>query len=148
MIRIAAPGSASIASRRRKGRRARAAGGATGAAAQGREYFFVSAHRVVFTPSGKRGEFPEGTSLLAAARALGVDLDSVCGGRGICGRCQIEVAEGAFAKHATASDAGHATPWNAAEQRYADKRGAFAPGRRLGCQARVCGDLVIDVPPE
>ena len=62
--------------------------------------FVLSAYRVVFTPSGKRGDFAAGTSLLAAARTLGVDLDSVCGGRGICGRCQIEVAEGQFAKHA------------------------------------------------
>ncbi len=44
---------------------------------------------VIFTPSGKRGEFPVGTPILTAARQLGVDLDSVCGGRGICSRCQI-----------------------------------------------------------
>jgi uncharacterized 2Fe-2S/4Fe-4S cluster protein (DUF4445 family) len=108
----------------------------------------VTAHRVVFLPSGKRGEFPEGTSLLAAARALGVDLDSVCGGRGICGRCQIEVAEGEFAKHAISSNAAHASPWNDVEERYASKRGPFAQGRRLGCQAKICGELVVDVPPE
>jgi len=108
----------------------------------------VTAHRVVFTPSGKRGDFADGTSLLVAARALGVDLDSVCGGRGICGRCQIDIAEGAFAKHAIRSAADHASPWNAVEQRYADKRSALGPGRRLGCQARICGDLVVDVPPE
>ncbi len=108
----------------------------------------MSAHRVVFTPSGKRGEFPDGTSLLAAARTLGVDLDSVCGGRGICGRCQVDVAEGAFAKHAIRSGPDHLTPWGEVEQRYADKRGPFAAKRRLGCQARICGDLVIDVPPE
>ena len=41
---------------------------------------------IVFTPSGKRGEVADGVSVLAAARQLGVDLDSVCGGRGICGR--------------------------------------------------------------
>ena len=104
--------------------------------------------RVVFTPSGKRGDFADGVSLLAAARTLGVDLDSVCGGRGICGRCQITIAEGAFAKHAIDSAADHATPWNEVEQRYADKRGPLLPGRRLGCQARICGDLVVDVPPE
>ena len=108
----------------------------------------MTAHRVVFLPSGKRGEFPEGTSLLAAARALGVDLDSVCGGRGICGRCQIEVAEGEFAKHAISSNAAHASPWNDVEERYASKRGPFASGRRLGCQAEICGELVVDVPPE
>ena len=50
--------------------------------------------RVVFTPSGKRGHFPVGTSILQAAQALGVDVDSVCGGRGLCGRCQVEHATG------------------------------------------------------
>ena len=108
----------------------------------------MSAHRVVFTPSGKRGEFADGTSLLAAARELGADLDSVCGGRGICGRCQVDIAEGDFAKHAIRSSAAHVTPWGEVESRYADKRGALPPGRRLGCQARICGDLVVDVPPE
>ena len=53
--------------------------------------------RVVFTPSGKRGNFPVGTPLLQAARSLGVDIVSVCGGRGLCGRCQGLVAEGEFA---------------------------------------------------
>ncbi|MBV8664214.1 MAG: DUF4445 domain-containing protein, partial [Hyphomicrobiales bacterium] len=108
----------------------------------------MSESLVVFTPSGKRDRFPEGTSVLDAARKLGVDLDSVCGGRGICGRCQIDVAEGQFAKHAIASARDHVTPWNDVEQRYADKRGALPEGRRLGCQARICADLVIDVPPE
>jgi uncharacterized 2Fe-2S/4Fe-4S cluster protein (DUF4445 family) len=108
----------------------------------------LSRHRIVFTPSGKRGEFEDGISVLEAARKLGVDLDSVCGGRGICARCQIEIAEGEFAKHAIVSSAGHATPWGAVEQRYVDKRGALKQGRRLGCQARLCGDLVVDVPPE
>jgi uncharacterized 2Fe-2S/4Fe-4S cluster protein (DUF4445 family) len=105
-------------------------------------------HRIVFTPSGKRGEFAEGASLLEAARALGVDLDSVCGGRGICGRCQVDLAEGDFAKHAIHSSADHVTPAGEVEARYASKRGPFADGRRLGCQAKICGDLVIDVPPE
>ena len=108
----------------------------------------MTQHRIVFTPSGKRGEFEDGVSVLEAARKLGVDLDSVCGGRGICSRCQIDVAEGEFAKHAIVSQADHVTPWNAVEQRYVDKRGALKPGRRLGCQARLCGDLVVDVPPE
>jgi uncharacterized 2Fe-2S/4Fe-4S cluster protein (DUF4445 family) len=105
-------------------------------------------YRVVFTPSGKRGEFADGTSLLEAARALGVDLDSVCGGRGICGRCQVDVAEGDFAKHAIHSRADHVTTWAPVEDRYASKRGPLPAGRRLGCQAKICGDLVIDVPPE
>ncbi len=108
----------------------------------------MSDHLVVFTPSGKRERLADGTSVLEAARKLGVDLDSVCGGRGICGRCQIDVAEGRFAKHGVTSAAGHVTPWSEVEQRYAAMRGALGAGRRLGCQARISGDLVIDVPAE
>ena len=60
--------------------------------------------RIVFTPSGLDGEVAPGTSVLAAARELGVDLDSVCGGRGICGRCQVEFHPGTYAKWAIEVD--------------------------------------------
>ncbi len=102
---------------------------------------------VVFTPSGKRGNFPVGTPILTAARQLGVDLDSVCGGRGICSKCQITPSYGEFPKHGVTATEGALSEWNAVEQRYEDKRGLKA-GRRLGCQATVLGDIVIDVPPE
>ncbi|MDX1400977.1 MAG: ASKHA domain-containing protein [Kiloniellales bacterium] len=102
---------------------------------------------VVFTPSGRRGRFPAGTPLLKAARSLGVDIDSVCGGRGICGRCQIQISEGKFAKHGIVSRANHVSEWNAVEERYKDKRG-MEEGRRLSCQACLIADAVIDVPPD
>ena len=100
---------------------------------------------VVFTPSGKRGRFPIGTPLLQAARLLGVDIDSVCGGRGICGRCQILVAEGEFAKHGIRSRADSLTPLSEPEKRYA-RRQTLAEGRRLSCSAKVLRDVVVDVP--
>ncbi len=102
---------------------------------------------IVFTPSGKRGHFPVGTPVLTAARQLGVDLDSVCGGRGICSRCQVAPAHGDFAKHGVTSRERALSPWNSVEERYRTKRG-LAAGRRLGCQATIEGDVVIDVPPE
>ena len=102
---------------------------------------------VVFTPSGRRGRFPVGTSVLQAARALGVDLDSVCGGRGICGRCQVVQSIGAFAKHGIESAPAHLSPVTEVERRYASEN-PLAEGRRLGCSAGVLGDVVIDVPPE
>lgn len=104
---------------------------------------------VVFTPSGKRGRIDAdgSTSVLDAARSLGVDLDSVCGGRGICGRCQVVVAEGEFAKHGITSAAAHLRPFTEPEQRFRERDG-LAQDRRLGCHARICGDLVVDVPPE
>ncbi|MGB1153900.1 MAG: ASKHA domain-containing protein [Paracoccaceae bacterium] len=102
---------------------------------------------VVFTPSGKRGQFPKGTPVLTAARQLGVDLDSVCGGRGICSKCQITPSYGEFPKHGVTAVDGALSDWNAVEQRYDDKRG-LSRGRRLGCQAKIEGDIVIDVPAE
>ena len=102
---------------------------------------------VIFTPSGKRGNFPVGTPILTAARQLGVDLDSVCGGRGICSKCQITPSYGEFPKHGVTVEDGALSEWNKVEQRYKDKRGLI-DGRRLGCQATVQGDIVIDVPPE
>ena len=100
---------------------------------------------VVFTPSGKRGHFPVGTPVLQAARSLGVDIDSVCGGRGLCGRCQVLVAEGEFAKHGVSSSSASLSPFSEPEKRFS-RRVPLAEGRRLSCSARVETDVVIDVP--
>jgi len=105
------------------------------------------AHTIVFTPSGRRGEVPDGASVLDAARALGVDLDSVCGGRGICGRCQVVPMEGSFPKHGLTSASDHLIPFTEPEKRYRERDG-LAADRRLGCHSKICGDLVVDVPPE
>lgn len=102
---------------------------------------------VIFTPSGKRGHFPVGTPVLTAARQLGVDLDSVCGGRGICSKCQVSPGAGEFPKHGVTVADTALSEWNAVEARYDEKRG-LKQGRRLGCQATVQSDVVIDVPPE
>jgi len=102
---------------------------------------------IIFTPSGKRGRFAKGTPILEAARALGVNIDSVCGGRGICGRCQIEPSFGEFAKHAITSTSENISPFGAKEERYKNKFG-LADLRRLSCSAQIEGDIVIDVPPE
>jgi uncharacterized 2Fe-2S/4Fe-4S cluster protein (DUF4445 family) len=100
---------------------------------------------VVFSPSGKRGRFPLGTPVLQAARELGVDIDSICGGRARCGRCQVEAVEGSFAKENIVSTAQHLSGVGEAEQ-YCEERGRLRPGNRLSCQARILGDVRIDVP--
>ena len=102
---------------------------------------------VIFTPSGRRGRFADGTTVLDAARALGVDLDSVCGGRGLCGRCQVRPAEGEFPKHGISSAGSHLSPAGADEAEFDRLRG-LAPDRRLGCRAAIYGDILVDVPPE
>src|SRR5919107_1096078 len=103
---------------------------------------------VIFTPSGGRGRFEPGTTVLDAARRLGVDIDSVCGGRGICGRCQVEQSVGSFAKHGIESSPDHLSPAGSMEAEYRAEHGTLAPGRRLACAAHIRGDAVIDVPPE
>ena len=102
---------------------------------------------VIFTPSGRRGRFPTGTTVLDAARSLGVDIDSVCGGRGICGRCQVTQGIGSFPKHGITSERDHLSAFAELEATYREDRG-LADDRRLSCTATVCGDLLIDVPPE
>src|SRR5690606_17606186 len=96
---------------------------------------------------GKRGRFPKGTPILDAARQLGVYVESVCGGRATCGRCQVEVQEGHFAKHKIISSNEHISPVGPKEARYAEKR-ELKQGRRLSCSARIEGGLVIDVPQD
>ena len=99
--------------------------------------------QVVFSPSGRRGAFPAGTTVLDAARALGVDLDSVCGGRGICGRCQVVIGSRPGVE---AHDDRLSAP-GPTETDYQGRR-PLAEGRRLGCSARIIEDVVIDVPPD
>jgi len=103
----------------------------------------VRTHQVVFTPSGRRGWVTEGSSVLDAARALGVDLDSVCGGRGICGRCQVTVG----ARPGIDANPDRLSAPGSTEADYHGRR-PLLPGFRLGCAAHILDDVVIDVPTE
>ena len=103
--------------------------------------------RVVFTPSGLHTEVETGATVLDTARALGVDLDTVCGGRGICGRCQIVPSTGSFPKwNMTVGPDALSAP-SETETNYRGRR-PLGVGNRLGCAARIIDDVVIDVPAE
>ena len=103
--------------------------------------------RVVFTPSGLQGSVAAGSTVLEAARLLGADLDSVCGGRGICGRCQVVIPTGEYPKWAISALSGHVSDPDSLELDYRGAR-PLPAGRRLGCGVRVLGDVVVDVPAE
>jgi uncharacterized 2Fe-2S/4Fe-4S cluster protein (DUF4445 family) len=90
---------------------------------------------------------PAGTTVLDAARSLGVDIDAVCGSRGICGRCTVTPAFGSFAKHGITSAPDHLAAPGQLETAYREEHG-LAEDRRLSCTATLLGDVVIDVPPE
>jgi uncharacterized 2Fe-2S/4Fe-4S cluster protein (DUF4445 family) len=102
---------------------------------------------IVFTPSGRRGRFDAGTTILDAGRALGVDIDSVCGGRGLCGRCQVQPSLGEFPKLGLVSQADHLSAPGEVESEY-DQLHGLPADRRLACTATMRSDVVIDVPPE
>lgn len=89
---------------------------------------------------------PRGTNLLQAARELGVELESICGGRQTCGKCQVTVEEGHFPKHGISSAADHLSAPTELEKAYASDHPLH--GRRLACAAQVLGDVLISVPEE
>jgi len=101
---------------------------------------------VAFMPSGQRGRVEAGTTLLDAARQVGLEIESICGGRQTCGRCQVTVEEGTFAKHGIVSGADRVTAPGAKEAELLVRRGL--DGRRLSCAARVCGDVLVGVPAD
>ncbi|MCX6019354.1 MAG: ASKHA domain-containing protein [Chloroflexi bacterium] len=108
-----------------------------------------STHRVVFQPSGRQGDVPAGTSLLDAARMLGVDVDSICGGRQTCGKCKLLIEDGAFAKLGITSAAEHLTPPGVDELDYARRHASkWRADARLSCAACITGDVLVTVPPE
>ncbi len=100
---------------------------------------------ILFSPSGKRGRFPLGTPVLQAARELGVDIDSICGGRACCGRCQVEPVDGTFPKEAMVSSPAHLSELTENEV-LCMHSGQLTQGNRLSCQARILADVRIDVP--
>ncbi|MFN8487759.1 MAG: ASKHA domain-containing protein [Caldilineaceae bacterium] len=103
--------------------------------------------KVIFQPLGRQGEIPTGTTLLEAARRLGVEIESICGGRQTCRKCKVMVETGDFAKLGIRSSPEHLTPPGERETKYAT-RYHFEPDARMSCACQVTGDLVIRVPEE
>jgi len=103
-------------------------------------------HQVIFMPSGRRGPVTEGTAVLDAARQLGVEIESICGGRLTCSKCRIRIEEGKFTKHGINSRTNHLSPMAADEEQLLQKLDSL--DCRLSCQAAVQGDVLVFVPEE
>ena len=102
---------------------------------------------IVFQPSGRRGRTLAGTTLLAAAQELGVGIEAVCGGKGVCGKCRVIVEEGRFEKLGIASSRGHVSALSPVEEKFFSRE-ELERGYRLACLAQVNADLVVTVPEE
>ncbi len=95
--------------------------------------------RVTFIhPEGKTGEVPKDVSLLEAAESLGFPLNHDCGGNASCTTCRVDVIAGGE----------NLTEIDFDEQDLLDREALTEPYHRLGCQARVCGDVIVQVPEE
>ncbi|MEW6332897.1 MAG: ASKHA domain-containing protein [Thermodesulfobacteriota bacterium] len=103
--------------------------------------------QVVFQPSGRRGEIAEGTTVLEAARALGVDIESLCGGKKTCGKCRIRVEPGNQGWPGDTSLPDPLSPFSEEEGDFIGEK-ERAEGVRLACAAEIHGDLQILVPEE
>ena len=90
---------------------------------------------IIFQPSGVRGEVFEAKSILEAWRELGVEIESLCGGRRACGKCKVKLVEGSLSAF-TDDEAKFITERERVE------------GYRLGCAAQIRGDVSILVPEE
>jgi uncharacterized 2Fe-2S/4Fe-4S cluster protein (DUF4445 family) len=103
-------------------------------------------HLLILMPSGRRGWVKHGTPILEAARGMGVDIESICGGRLTCGKCRVNIEEGSYPKQGITSDAAHLSP-PGEEERLLLQRMHAGDGR-LSCSACVLGDLLVTVPEE
>jgi len=102
---------------------------------------------VIFQPSGRRGPVPKGVTLIEASRLLGVDIEALCGEKKVCGKCKVRIEEGLFEKYGIESRRAHVSPWQKEEDKFitADQK---ETGHRLGCVAKVEGDVLVFVPEE
>ncbi len=103
--------------------------------------------QVIFQPSGKRGAVPEGKTILEAAQALGVGIESLCGGKQTCGKCRIRVEAAPPNTQGGTSAPDPLTPFSAEEARLIGAR-EKAQGFRLACAAALRDDVLIFVPEE
>jgi len=92
-------------------------------------------YQIDFEPVGRRGGCPADRSLLDCARQLGIDLVSLCGGKGTCGRCKVQVLAGRISE---------STP----SERKALSPQELEDGYRLACQTYPLGDCKLRVLPE
>jgi uncharacterized 2Fe-2S/4Fe-4S cluster protein (DUF4445 family) len=103
--------------------------------------------KVVFQPSGQRGYVSDGKTIRELSQELGLEIKSLCGGRGICGKCKVKIQRGFLGRYGVKSRMGNLSPINEAEKKILGLQ-QQRDGYRLACQARIHGDVVVFVPEE
>ncbi|MGD9209487.1 MAG: ASKHA domain-containing protein, partial [Desulfobacteraceae bacterium] len=88
-----------------------------------------------------------GVSIVEASRQLGVDIETLCGEKRVCGKCIVRIEDGHFEKYGISSGTGHVSEWEEVEEKFITPE-RREKGFRLGCVAKVKGDLLVFVPEE
>ena len=106
----------------------------------------MAIHRVTFLPLGKTVEVDDERypladhgkpgSLLDIALANGIELEHNCGGSCACTTCHVVVREGE----------GNLSEMQEDEEDRLDTAEGLTIHSRLGCQAVVQGDVVVEIP--
>ncbi len=112
-------------------------------------------HLVILQPSGRRGHVDEGVSLREAARQLGVEIESICAENATCGKCKVLIENGTFERYGITSKRENLSAPSAEEVDFFRRRpkmmatNGWEVGQvRLSCQAKVLGDVLVNVPEE
>lgn len=95
---------------------------------------FAAMISISFKPGGEAGQVEEGSTILAAAEALGVTITAPCGGRGRCGRCRVIAVRGCG-------------PVTQAEEDLLTGE-ELRNGIRLACEAVLVEDAQIIIPSD
>ena len=94
--------------------------------------------RVRFLKEGVEAEVPEGTTILEAARRCGAPEGDRCGGVCACSTCHVYVVRGFDATSEVEDD----------EFDILDKAFDVRMVSRLGCQAKIQGDIDVEISDE
>jgi uncharacterized 2Fe-2S/4Fe-4S cluster protein (DUF4445 family) len=84
-------------------------------------------------PDGPELRADEGEGLDAALTRAGIPISLYCGGRGLCGKCLVEIVRGAL-------------PAPLENERALAARRSLPPNFRLACRIHISGDLDVLIP--
>lgn len=92
-------------------------------------------HQVTFLPLNKTVEARAGMSLLDIALENGIDLEHNCGGNCACSTCHVVIVRGMESL----------TPKSLDEEDQLEDADGLTVNSRLGCQAKICGNVVVEI---
>lgn len=107
----------------------------------------MSTHTLIFTPSGQKAQAEAGETVYDVALRAGVDMQSICGGKGLCKRCQVEIEPGKHAKFNITVTEDNVSKLSPTEKKAIHDE-ELSDRRRLACRAKIRGDLVVEVPDD